>query len=163
MQPRARQCIEAAHRAAAWIGTRIPTRRITERLRQIDAERDDRQTHAHADADRILQRIAEAIERTAGVEECRDTEIARQIADDLRRAREQMSAADLRATRIGRCEIVIAVAAHAAIAAGKETLGAGQIGRRGDFPSASALSLILMAVVSIAYLVCARWLRIERA
>ena len=38
-----------------------------------------------------------------------------------------------------------------------------QIGRRGDFPSASALSLILMAVVSIAYLVCARWLRIERA
>lgn len=38
-----------------------------------------------------------------------------------------------------------------------------QIGRRGDFPLASALSLILMAVVSIAYLVCARWLKIERA
>ena len=38
-----------------------------------------------------------------------------------------------------------------------------QIGRRGDFGSASALSLILMAVVTIAYLACARWLKIERA
>ena len=38
-----------------------------------------------------------------------------------------------------------------------------QIGRRGDFPLASALSIILMAVVSIAYLACARWLKIERA
>ncbi len=37
-----------------------------------------------------------------------------------------------------------------------------QIGRRGDFPLASALSLILMAAVSIAYLGCARWLKIER-
>ena len=37
-----------------------------------------------------------------------------------------------------------------------------QIGRRGDFPLASALSLILMAVVSFAYAACARWLRIER-
>ncbi len=37
-----------------------------------------------------------------------------------------------------------------------------QIGRRGDFASASALSIILMAVVSIAYLLCARWLKIER-
>ena len=37
-----------------------------------------------------------------------------------------------------------------------------QIGRRGDFASASALSLILMAVVTVAYLVCARWLKIER-
>lgn len=38
-----------------------------------------------------------------------------------------------------------------------------QIGRRGDFPLASALSIILMAAVTIAYLACARWLRIERA
>lgn len=38
-----------------------------------------------------------------------------------------------------------------------------QIGRRGDFPSASALSLILMAAVTAAYLACARWLKIERA
>ena len=38
-----------------------------------------------------------------------------------------------------------------------------QIGRRGDFASASALSIILMVVVSIAYLACARWLKIERA
>ncbi len=37
-----------------------------------------------------------------------------------------------------------------------------QIGRRGDFPLASALSLVLMAAVSIAYLGCARWLKIER-
>jgi spermidine/putrescine transport system permease protein len=38
-----------------------------------------------------------------------------------------------------------------------------QIGRRGDFPLASALALILMATVSLAYLACARWLKIERA
>ena len=38
-----------------------------------------------------------------------------------------------------------------------------QIGRRGDFASASALSLILMVVVTLAYLACARWLKIERA
>jgi spermidine/putrescine transport system permease protein len=38
-----------------------------------------------------------------------------------------------------------------------------QIGRRGDFPSASALSILLMAVVTIAYLASARWLKIERA
>jgi spermidine/putrescine transport system permease protein len=37
-----------------------------------------------------------------------------------------------------------------------------QIGRRGDFGSASALSIILMAVVTIAYFGCARWLKIER-
>ena len=38
-----------------------------------------------------------------------------------------------------------------------------QIGRRGDFGSASALSIILMAVVTLAYFACARWLKIERA
>jgi spermidine/putrescine transport system permease protein len=38
-----------------------------------------------------------------------------------------------------------------------------QIGRRGDFPLASALSILLMAVVTIAYLASARWLKIERA
>jgi spermidine/putrescine transport system permease protein len=37
-----------------------------------------------------------------------------------------------------------------------------QIGRRGDFSAASALSIILMAVVGVAYLACARWLKIER-
>jgi spermidine/putrescine transport system permease protein len=38
-----------------------------------------------------------------------------------------------------------------------------QIGRRGDFPLASALALILMMMVILAYLACARWLKIERA
>ena len=38
-----------------------------------------------------------------------------------------------------------------------------QIGRRGDFPLASALSILLMVVVTIAYAGCARWLKIERA
>ena len=38
-----------------------------------------------------------------------------------------------------------------------------QIARRADFPSAAALSLILMAVVTLAYVLCARWLRLERA
>ena len=38
-----------------------------------------------------------------------------------------------------------------------------QIGRRGDFPLASALAVILMAAVTLVYLACARWLKIERA
>jgi spermidine/putrescine transport system permease protein len=38
-----------------------------------------------------------------------------------------------------------------------------QIGRRGDFPLASALSLVLMAIVTIAYIASARWLKIERS
>jgi len=37
-----------------------------------------------------------------------------------------------------------------------------QIGRRGDFPLASALSILLMGVVTVAYLACARWLKLER-
>ncbi|HEX9792304.1 MAG TPA: ABC transporter permease [Kiloniellales bacterium] len=38
-----------------------------------------------------------------------------------------------------------------------------QIGRRADFPTASALSIILMLVVTAAYLLSARWLKLERA
>lgn len=38
-----------------------------------------------------------------------------------------------------------------------------QIGRRGDFTSASALSIILMVVVTLGYLMCSRWLKVERA
>lgn len=37
-----------------------------------------------------------------------------------------------------------------------------QLGRRGDFPMASAMAIILMGVVTFAYLACARWLRLER-
>lgn len=37
-----------------------------------------------------------------------------------------------------------------------------QIGRQADFPMAAALSLILMVVVSMAYLGCARWLRLAK-
>lgn len=37
-----------------------------------------------------------------------------------------------------------------------------QLGRRGDFPMASALSLVLMAIVTVAYAACARWLKMER-
>jgi spermidine/putrescine transport system permease protein len=38
-----------------------------------------------------------------------------------------------------------------------------QVQRRADFPTASTLSVILMAVVTIAYLASARWLKLERA
>jgi spermidine/putrescine transport system permease protein len=38
-----------------------------------------------------------------------------------------------------------------------------QIGRRGDFTSASALSIVLMLVVTVAYVLCAKWLKVERA
>lgn len=37
-----------------------------------------------------------------------------------------------------------------------------QISRRSDFPMASALALILMFVVSLAYVASARWLKLER-
>ena len=37
-----------------------------------------------------------------------------------------------------------------------------QLGRRGDFPMASALSVVLMAIVTLAYAGCARWLRMDR-
>ena len=37
------------------------------------------------------------------------------------------------------------------------------IGRRADFPAAAAQAIVLMAVVALATLVCARWLRVERA
>ncbi len=37
-----------------------------------------------------------------------------------------------------------------------------QIARRSDFPMASALAMILMVVVSLVYLACARWLKIDR-
>lgn len=37
-----------------------------------------------------------------------------------------------------------------------------QISRRSDFPMASALAMVLMVVVSLVYLACARWLKLER-
>lgn len=37
-----------------------------------------------------------------------------------------------------------------------------QLGRRGDYPMASALSVVLMAIVTLAYIGCARWLKMER-
>ncbi len=37
-----------------------------------------------------------------------------------------------------------------------------QMGRGGNFPMASALSVILMAVVTLAYGACAKWLRLDR-
>lgn len=37
-----------------------------------------------------------------------------------------------------------------------------QIERRADFPNAAAMSVILMSVVTVAYLLCARWLKMER-
>ena len=37
-----------------------------------------------------------------------------------------------------------------------------QLGRSGNFPLASALSVVLMAVISLAYLASARWLRLDR-
>lgn len=37
-----------------------------------------------------------------------------------------------------------------------------QLGRSGNFPLASALSVVLMAVISLAYLLSSRWLRLDR-
>ena len=37
-----------------------------------------------------------------------------------------------------------------------------QLGRRADFPLASALAIVLMGVVTLAYLASARWLRLDR-
>lgn len=37
-----------------------------------------------------------------------------------------------------------------------------QLGRRADFPLASALAIVMMAIVTLAYLASARWLRLDR-
>ncbi|MBF9029454.1 ABC transporter permease subunit [Rhodobacterales bacterium HKCCE3408] len=37
-----------------------------------------------------------------------------------------------------------------------------QLGRRANFPLASALAIVLMGIVTLAYLGCARWLRLDR-
>ena len=37
-----------------------------------------------------------------------------------------------------------------------------QLGRRADFPLASALAIILMGIVTLAYLGFARWLKLDR-
>lgn len=37
-----------------------------------------------------------------------------------------------------------------------------QLGRRADFPLASALAVVMMAIVTLAYLASARWLRLDR-
>ncbi|MDH3389715.1 MAG: ABC transporter permease subunit, partial [Gammaproteobacteria bacterium] len=38
-----------------------------------------------------------------------------------------------------------------------------QLGRRADIPTAAALSIVLMLVVTLAYILCLRWLKMERA
>lgn len=37
-----------------------------------------------------------------------------------------------------------------------------QMGRQGNFPMAAALSMVLMGTVALAYIACARWLRLDR-
>jgi spermidine/putrescine transport system permease protein len=37
-----------------------------------------------------------------------------------------------------------------------------QLGRRADFPLASALAIVMMGMVTLAYLAAARWLRLDR-
>jgi spermidine/putrescine transport system permease protein len=37
-----------------------------------------------------------------------------------------------------------------------------QISRRSDFPMASALAMVLMVVISLVYIACARWLKLDR-
>lgn len=37
-----------------------------------------------------------------------------------------------------------------------------QISRRSDFPMASALAMVLMLVISLVYIACARWLKLDR-
>ena len=37
-----------------------------------------------------------------------------------------------------------------------------QLGRRADIPAAAALSIVLMLVVTLAYILCLRWLKMER-
>ena len=79
-----------------------------------------------------MQRVAEAIERIADVDERGDAEVARQVADQFGRARHEMPPAHLGAAGVGRRQVVIAEAPDAAVAAGEEALGAGQVGGIGN-------------------------------
>src|SRR5262245_44552084 len=104
--------------ARAEIGAR-------ERLRDVDADRDDRQAPANADAGRVFEWIAESIDRVARVEEHRHAELARQIADQLDTADHEVTAAGLLAILVHGRELVQAEAAHALVAACEEALRAG--------------------------------------
>ena len=73
-----------------------------QRLRNVDTDGHDRQTPAQPETDRICQRIAEAVEGVAEVEERGGAEAVRQVALDLDRAGDQVAAADALHRAVGR-------------------------------------------------------------
>src|SRR5690606_3907487 len=91
-------------------------------MREIDADDADRRAPARADPDPALRVGPGRIVGVARVEEQRGAVVADESELELGARDEKITAADPRPRVVARPEILIAVAAHAAVSAGEEPL-----------------------------------------
>src|SRR5690606_37516586 len=96
--------------------------RIVERMREVDTDDADWGTPARADPDAALQVRPRRIVGVAGIEEYRRAVVPDDSHLELGAADEQVAPPDARALGVARTEILITVAAHAAVSAGEEPL-----------------------------------------
>src|SRR5262245_54950394 len=113
-----RREIDVQPRAAVGLG---------DRLRDVEADAQEWQAVAKSDPDRVLERVAEGVERVAPVHEDRRDEVLREAALQLDGSGQQVASAHLVAVRIDGRELLVAVAAHALVAAGEEAVRGGQL------------------------------------
>ena len=95
---------------------------LGDRLRDVDADAHEWQPVAQADARGILERVAEVVDRIAGIDEHGRDEIPRQVALQLDAAGHEVACADAIAVLVHRRQFLVLVAAHAAVAAGEKTV-----------------------------------------
>src|SRR5690606_41985706 len=106
--------------------------RFGQRLRDVDAEACDGNAVPKPQARGVFEhRIGEIVEGIADVVKGGDTEVARQVADELDRAGGKVPAANALAADLRR-QLVQAEAAHAALAAREEALRGRQLGKIRD-------------------------------
>src|SRR5688572_13928286 len=96
--------------------------RVRDRLRDVDADAQERQPVTQADAGRVLERVPEIVEGIAGVHEHGSDQVLRKVPLQLESPRQQVAAADLVAVGVDRRQLLVAVAAHALVAAGEEAV-----------------------------------------
>src|SRR5512134_81666 len=100
--------------------------RLGQRLRDVEPDAQEREAVAQADARRVFERIAEIVDGIAGIHEHRRDEIPRQAALQFDAAGHQVAAADTVAVGVHRRQLLVAVAADAAVAAREEAVLGGQ-------------------------------------
>src|SRR5262245_11687896 len=93
---------------------------LGERLRNVDAKSHDGDSPAKADADRVLERVAQLVHRVPGIREHGNTEIALQITLQLHAEDDQVTATGLVAFRVDGRQRVEREATHAEITTGEE-------------------------------------------